>query len=129
MNLTTDPWIPVVWANDHPGAVSLCDAFAQGTDIRDLAVRPHERIAVMRLLICIAQAALDGPADHDEWKACRTKIVTAARDYLKRWQKAFELFGHGQRFLQMDGLKRVSPKDDDEGNSVSKLDIALATGN
>jgi len=62
MNLTIDPWIPIVRANGQPGTVSLCDAFAHGEHIRDLAVRPHERIAVMRLVICIAQAALDGPA-------------------------------------------------------------------
>jgi len=130
MNLTTDPWIPIVWANGQPGTVSLCDAFARGEDIRDLAVRPHERIALMRLLICIVQAALDGPTDHDDWKACRSKIAPAARDYLKRRQKAFELFGDGQRFLQVEGLKKPeNKKDDDEGNSVSKLDLALASGN
>jgi CRISPR system Cascade subunit CasA len=129
MNLTTDPWIPIVWANGLPGTVSLCDVFARGEDIRDLAVRPHERVALMRLLICIAQAALDGPTDHDDWKACRSKVAPAAHDCLKRWQKAFELFGDGQRFLQVEGLKKPASKDDDEGNSVSKLDLALATGN
>jgi CRISPR system Cascade subunit CasA len=104
--------------------------FARREDIRDLAVRPHERIAVMRLLICIAQAALHGPTDHDDWRVCRAKITPAARDYLKRWRKAFELFGDGQRFLQVDGLKKPGNKnDDDEGNSVSKLNLALATGN
>jgi CRISPR system Cascade subunit CasA len=104
--------------------------FARGEDIRDLAVRPHERIGLMRFLICIAQAALDGPTDHDDWKACRSKITPAVRDYLKRWQKAFELFGDGQRFLQVEGLKKPrNKKDDEEDNSVSKLDLALATGN
>jgi CRISPR system Cascade subunit CasA len=130
MNLTTDPWIPIVWANGLPGTVSLHNMFARGEDIRDLAVRPHERIALMRLLICIAQTALDGPTDHDDWKACRSTVTPAARDYLKRWQKAFELFGDGKRFLQVEGLKKLGNKnDDEEGNSVSKLDLALATGN
>jgi CRISPR system Cascade subunit CasA len=130
MNLTTDPWIPIVWTNGQPATVGLCDAFARGEDIRDLAVRPHERIAVMRLLICIVQAALDGPADHDEWKVCRSKIVPTVLDYLKGWQKAFKLFGDGPRFLQVEGLKKPSDKDDnDEGKPVSKLDLALATGN
>jgi CRISPR system Cascade subunit CasA len=130
MNLTTEPWIPIVWTNGQPGSVSLQEAFARGEHIRDLAVRPHERIAVMRLLICIAQAALDGPSDQDDWKVCRDKITPAACDYLKRWQKAFELFGDGQRFLQVEGLtKPGNKKEDEEGNSVSKLDLALATGN
>ncbi len=130
MNLTTDPWIPIVWPNGHAGTVSLCEVFARGEDIRDLAVRPHERIAVMRLLICVAQASLDGPDDHDDWKACRSKITPAVIAYLKRWRKGFELLGDGPRFLQAEGLTKPTRKGgDDEGNSVSKLDLALATGN
>ncbi len=129
MNLTTDPWIPIVWVNGQAASVSLCDAFACGEDICDLAVRPQERIAMMRLLICIAQAALDGPADHDDWKTCQSKISRAALDYLKRWKQAFELFGDGQRFLQVPDLEKPGDKKDDESNSVTKLDLALATGN
>lgn len=132
MYLTTDPWIPVVWNGGKSGMLSLHDAFLHSHEIRDLAVRPHERIALMRLFICIAQAALDGPADYDDWKSCQSRIAPAARDYLKGWQSAFELFGNGQRFLQVSNLKkaaRKSDKVDDEGNSVSKLDLMLATGN
>lgn len=129
MNISTEPWIPILWADGRSGTVSLCDAFERGEEIRDLAVRPHERIALMRLLLCVAQAALDGPADKDDWRACRSKIAPAALNYLKRWHNSFELFGNGPRFLQVEGLKKVAGKDDDEGNSVSKLDLALATGN
>ena len=53
----------------------------------------------MRLLICIAQAALDGPADYDDWKDCQPHVAPASLEYLDRWQYAFELFGDGQRFL------------------------------
>lgn len=129
MNLSTEPWIPIVWADGQSGTASLCEVFGRGEEIRDLAVRPHERIALMRLLICIAQAALDGPADKDDWRTCRTKIAPAALNYLKRWHKSFELFGNGLRFLQVEGLKTTDGGNDDEGNSVSKLDLALATGN
>ena len=83
MNLTTDSWIPIVWKIGQAGRVSLCEAFERGEEIRDLAVRPHERIALMRLLICIAQAVLDGPADEDDWKACYSRIVPSALDYLR----------------------------------------------
>lgn len=132
MNLTTDPWIPVVWMDAKLAMVGLHEAFQCGHEIQDLAVRPHERIALMRLLICIAQASLDGPADYDDWNACRPRIAPAALDYLNRWGHAFELFGDGQRFLQIANLKKPPTKtgsDDDEGNSASKLDLALATGN
>jgi len=115
-----------------PEMVSLLDAFDRGHELQDLAVRPHERIALMRLLICVAQAALDGPADFDDWKACRSRIAPAALDYLRRWRHAFELFGDRQRFLQVANLKIAAGKpdeDDEGGNSTSKLDLALATGN
>ncbi len=133
MNLTTEPWIPVVWADGKPGTASLREAFDRGHEIQDLAVRPHERIALMRLLICIAQAALDGPLDLDDWKSSDQSIAPSALDYLKRWNDAFELFGDTQRFLQIVNLKRSTKRsnndDEDEGNSTSKLDLALATGN
>jgi len=132
MNLTTDAWIPILWNDAKPGTVSLGEAFERGEEVQDLAVRPHERIALMRLLICIAQAALDGPTDFDEWQVCPPRIVPAVLDYLQNWRHAFELFGDGQRFLQVANLKKPAKKsneDDDKGNSTSKLDLALATGN
>lgn len=131
MNLTTDRWIPVIWNDGTPDKVSLTDAFQQGDRIRDLSVRPHERIAVMRLLICIAQAALDGPKDRDEWRTCEPRLADSATAYLSSWSHAFELFGDGQRFLQVPHVVRASePRGrDDEDNSASKLDFCLATGN
>jgi len=80
MNLSTDSWIPIVWTEGKSGIVSLREAFERGDEIQDLAFRPHERIALMRLLICIAQAAPDGPANYDDWKDCRLKIAPAALD-------------------------------------------------
>jgi len=103
MNLTTDPWIPVVGDNGESQMVGLVEAFEHGEQIRDLAVRPHERIALMRLLICIAQAALDGPADRKEWLACQATITRRAVDCLQRCRAAFELLGNGPRFLQVKG--------------------------
>ena len=129
MNLTTGKWIPVVWANGEAGKVSLLDVFQQGDEIRDLSVRPHERIALMRLLICVAQAALDGPKDREEWKRCKPRLPEAATTYLKKWEHAFELFGDGQRFLQVEGVVSTKPGIDEEPPLVSKMDTALATGN
>lgn len=111
MNLSTDPWIPIVWRTSEPGMVGLLDAFGRGEEIQDLALRPHERIAVMRLLICVTQAALDGPADYEEWKGCRPRIVPAAVQYLERWQHAFELLGDGPRFMQVKGQGKPGTMD------------------
>jgi CRISPR system Cascade subunit CasA len=133
MNLTTDAWIPIVWNDARPGTVNLIEAFERGAEIRDLAVRPHERIALMRLLVCIAQAGLGGPRDYIDWKECRPRIGASATRYLDDWHQAFELFGSDQRFLQVSNLKKSSAsseqEDEGEGNSASKLDLALATGN
>jgi len=133
MNLATDDWIPIVWNQGKPGTVSLREAFERGHEIQDVSLRPHERIAVMRLLICVAQAALDGPEDYADWKACRPRIATKAVEYLDLWRQAFELLGGGQRFLQVASLKKPATipdaADEDESNSISKLTLALATGN
>ena len=131
MNLTTDCWIPVVWSDGRADKVSLLDAFQRGHEIRDLSVRPHERIALMRLLICIAQVALDGPQDRTDWLTCRDRLPQAAADYLAQWKHAFELFGDGQRFLQATNVQpaKDTKEGDEEMNSPSKLDLTLATGN
>ena len=118
MNLTTEPWLPVVWTDGQFRKTSLCELFEHAEEVRDLAVRPHERVALMRLLICIVQAALDGPGNDGDWRTCRPKIVLHALDYLKRWSAAFELLGNGQRYLQVIGLEKPGKKhsEDDEEN-------------
>jgi CRISPR system Cascade subunit CasA len=144
MNLTRDPWIPIVRLDGAFALVSLREIFEPGSAIRRLSVRPHEKIALMRLLLCISQAALDGPADREAWATCSEKLPAAARDYLKKWEASFELFGDGPRFLQVGNLKRtpkpekkksskaIKPEameEKEEGNPASKLDLALASGN
>ncbi len=97
-NLVRDPWIPVSFLDGSFARVSLRDAFSKADAIRDLAVAPHERIAVMRLLICIAQAALDGPADDDPetWGEAAETLIPAAEDYLAKREPAFNLLGTGR---------------------------------
>jgi CRISPR system Cascade subunit CasA len=126
MNLIADPWIPVIGRDGVQRLVSLEELFLQSANLRDLAVKPHERIALWRLLICIAQAALDGPEDRNAWETCRDEIPDSARAYLRKWKAQFELFGDGARFLQVPNLK--PGKEDGEGNDATKLDITLATG-
>jgi CRISPR system Cascade subunit CasA len=127
MNLTTDPWIPVIGADGRQRSFSLHDLFASAHELRDLSVKPHEKIALLRLLICITQAALDGPKDYDAWETCRDAIQPAVKPYLEKWTASFELFGEGPRFLQVPGLKAA--KDDALGNAATKLDFTLASGN
>ncbi len=127
MNLTADPWIPVIGADGRRRLVSLHHLFASAHELRDLSVKPHEKIALLRLLICITQAALDGPEDFDAWKTCRDAIQPAVKSYLEKSQAAFELFGDGPRFLQVPGL--LSGRDDGKFTHAAKTDIALSSGN
>ena len=127
MNLTHDPWLPVIGADGRKHLISLDSLFASAHEIRDLSMKPHEKIAVLRLLICITQAALDGPKDFDAWESCRAAIQPAAKCYLEKWQSSFELFGDALRFLQVPGLKAA--KVDGEGIPATKLDLTLASGN
>ncbi len=122
MNLANDPWIPVILQDKTSATVSLRDIFTRGETIADLAANPCQRIALMRLLICVAQAALDGPADEAEWRDCRKRLAPAALAYLDQWQHRFNLFGE-HAFLQVDGLTPTP-------NSLAdKIDLTRAAGN
>jgi CRISPR system Cascade subunit CasA len=128
MNLTIDPWIPAICPDGRRALFSLQDLFAHAHELRDLAAKPHERVALMRLLLCITQAALDGPADEAGWETCEPHIQPHVRDYLTKWQARFELFGHGQRFLQMKPgvIAEAAPTMENEG--ITRLNLCLASG-
>ncbi|MBM4431644.1 MAG: type I-E CRISPR-associated protein Cse1/CasA, partial [Chloroflexi bacterium] len=89
MNLVADKWIPVVTPDGDPARVGMAELYERAHEIRDLACTPPQRIALMRLLICITQAALDGPEDEQSWSQDRDRIGAASQEYLKRWQEAF----------------------------------------
>ena len=127
MNLTLDPWIPVIGSDGRHQDLSLKALFQSADTICDLAVQPHEKIALMRLLICIAQAALDGPSDRTAWSWSRDAIQGAANRYLEKWSTSFELFGNGPRFLQVPQLRLINDKK--PKTSATKLDLTLASGN
>jgi CRISPR system Cascade subunit CasA len=141
MRLATEPWIPVTDSAGQAHLVSLRQVFTEGGNLQDLAVRPHERIALMRLLICIAQAAFDGPADREALKTCAPELPAAAARYLNQWQDSFNLFHFEKPFLQFPGLAK-EPKPakktkkaivtidhtEEESTAASKMDFALATG-
>lgn len=133
MNVAFDPWIPVVTTSGERKLVSLCNVLTEGDRFADLAVRPHERVALMRLFLCVAHAALNGPKDYDEWSAVPKKLPEEARKYLMHWGKeeSFELFHPKKPWLQVAELKGVDKVDGISGKSspVALLDFEMATGN
>lgn len=122
-NLCTDPWIPVTLTGSGTALLGLKDLFARLEGIRDLVLSPKERIAVMRLLLCIAQRALDGPEDAEAREECREDIIPRSMAYLQQWKQSFDMSGENGAFLQVPGLQGK------EFQPVSKLDMALSSGN
>jgi len=122
MNLTGDPWIPVIYETGVHTLVSLNTLYTEAEQIRDLCATPPQRIALMRLLICIAQRALNGPEDERDWRSCRNCIGPMSTQYLQDHVEEFNLYGN-QPFLQVDALQATS-------NAVTdKLDFGSSAGN
>lgn len=126
LNLCTDPWLPVQDLHGQLRLVSLIQLFEQAEELRDLVLQPQERIAIMRLLICITQRAIDGPADLEELEECRDRIVPAVIPYLRQWSHAFDLVGENGAFLQFADLE---PCGEAELQDLSKLNFSCAAGN
>lgn len=134
MNVAFDPWVPVVTLDGKRQLVSLSDVFKNGTNYADLAVRPHERVSLMRLFLCVAHAALEGPKDYDEWFLVPERLPIAAEAYLIKWRDSFELFHPQKPWLQVaeitkDGANKKNHTEISDWTPVSKLNFSYATGN
>jgi CRISPR system Cascade subunit CasA len=131
MNVAFDPWIPVVNASGEPELASLHGVLAKGEDYADLSVRAHERVALMRLFLCVAHAALNGPKDYVEWCEVPQKLSAAVSDYLALWKDSFELFHKDKPWLQVADLTGVKKQTGESKSTspVALLDFELATGN
>ena len=87
-NLIDEAWIPVA----DRGKASLKEIFASRT-CRALVGTPREKIALLKLLLAIAQAA-NTPADTPAWVALGPDgLGKACLDYLERWRDTFYLYG------------------------------------
>lgn len=133
MNVAFEPWIPVVDELGTRKPASLCSVLTEGEKYADLAVRPHERVALMRLFLCVAHAALDGPKKYEDWLDVPKCLPEAAKKYLEHWKDSFELFSKDKPWLQVAGLSKgadtQSNSDDiSDWTPVSKLNFSYATG-
>ena len=134
MNVAFDPWVPVVTTSGKPDLASLCDVLAKGEQFVDLAVRPHERVALMRLFLCVAHATLNGPKDYDEWCEAPGRLPEAVQKYLAHWKDSFDLFHKEKPWLQVAGLSKAAKGKTpqtaiEDWTPVSKLNFSFATGN
>ncbi len=136
MNIAFDPWIPVVTTSGKREVASLHDVLTEGDKYADLAVRPHERVSLMRLFICVAHAALNGPKDYYEWCEVPKRLPDAVQKYLTYWNEkdSFELFHKERPWLQVAHLNSIPSNKKNEPNDVkgwsplSKLCFTRASG-
>ncbi len=104
-NLIDEPWIPVA---DH-GRVSLRQLFSN-PEYRSLGGNPVQKIALLKLLLAIAQAATT-PKDEAEWKALGAEgLAERCLAYLEQWHDRFYLYGD-KPFLQIPAIRaaKVQP--------------------
>lgn len=101
-NLIDQPWLPVAGV----GRVSLRQIF-ENPQYRSLGGNPVERIALMKLLLAIAQAAAT-PADEQGWRTQGAEgLARSCLAYLDRWHERFYLYGE-QPFLQMPAIRAAA---------------------
>ena len=116
-NLIDESWIPVA----DKGRVSLRQVFSE-PDCRALGGNPVEKIALMKLLLAIAQAAAT-PEDDDAWRALGAEgIARQSLVYLEKWHERFDLYGP-LPFLQMPAIAAAELK------SYGTVLPEVATGN
>lgn len=101
-NLVNEPWIPLAGS----GLASLRDIFS-GEKTDGLSGTPVRKIAVLKLLLAIAQAACT-PETEEEWKKLEVEdVASACMAYLEKWHDAFWLFGE-RPFLQMPEIAKAA---------------------
>lgn len=116
-NLIDESWVPVAGA----GRVSLRRVFSD-TELRALGGNPVEKIALMKLLLAIAQAAAT-PEDDDTWRAMGADgMADKCVAYLEQWHDRFDLYGK-RPFLQMPAIAAAAIK------SYGTVRPEVATGN
>lgn len=97
-NLIDEPWIPIV----DVGKVSLRQLFSH-SEYRGLGGNPVQKIALMKLLLAIAQSAYT-PADDGDWRATHADgLAQKCLEYLEQWHDRFYLYG-ANPFLQIPKL-------------------------
>ena len=125
-NLIANPWTPArLTDGGRHELFGLEELFSRADAIKDLDCAPHERIALLRLLVCITHAALGAPESPEEWDDFGSRLTTEVPSYLKRPEikPHFNLLGEGPRFLQ------VPVSSAKEAVDITKLVFHLATGN
>ena len=116
-NLIDEKWIPVA----DKGLVSLKDVFSDSL-LASLGGTPIQKLAVMKLLLAIAQSAYT-PTDDADWKKLGINGMTEnVLSYLEKHRESFWLYGE-RPFLQMPDIIKADKQ------SYGALLVHVSTGN
>lgn len=115
-NLVDEAWLPV----SPKGLASLKEIF-QNPELAALTGPPHKKIALLKLLLAVAQAAIT-PEDDEEWLSLgKDGLGRAVAGYLDKHHDLFYLYGP-RPFLQM-------PLEKARLSSFGIIQPEIATGN
>lgn len=95
LNLATEPWLPVRYADGRDTRVSLVTLFADAERIErlDPTHGVYHELAMLRLLVALMHRATQGPADAPTWQQLAQdwtgNVATPVQAYLRTWQEAF----------------------------------------
>jgi CRISPR system Cascade subunit CasA len=116
-NLINEPWLPIA----DVGLVSLRQVFCH-SEYRALGGNPVQKIAVIKLLLAIAQAAAT-PTDDAEWgEMGAAGMAQRCLAYLDQWHDRFWLYGK-KPFLQVPAIAPAGVQ------SAGAVLAEVATGN
>ncbi len=108
-NLTTEPWLPVLWSDGSSGTVSLVEAFARADSIRTLTGDiSTQRFALHRLLLAILHRATGDPQSTSDWSELASswpQVAEGVRIYLEHFATRFDLFHPSEPFFQVADLR------------------------
>jgi CRISPR system Cascade subunit CasA len=116
-NLVDEPWIPVVGT----GLVSLAETFSN-PKLSALGGNPVQKIALIKLLLAIAQTAYT-PKDDDDWRDVGADgLAKKTQSYLINNKDLFWLYGE-KPFLQIPSIIKA------EVQSFGAVQAYIASGN
>lgn len=116
-NLIEEPWLPIA----DVGKVSLRQVFSEPS-YRAVGGNPVQKIALMKLLLAIAQAACT-PENQTQWQTLGASgLAQHCLAYLEQWYERFYLYGD-HPFLQVPAIAKAQTQ------SYGAVQPEIATGN
>lgn len=128
-DLIEQPWIPCIGLEGRRVELGLEEVLLRSHELGEVRDEsPLATAALLRLLLAVLHASLEGPKDIRAWKALWSAgrwDERKVKRYLKEWRGRFDLFDEKHPFFQIGGFEIIGKG----GSPVTKLTHELSTGN